>query len=199
MSSALRVLREVHRSELDGSEGGNRLLGCVGVARHSSLTYSPPLGCSRHCEHAGACSERDVPSRRKGQQSAAWYINLFSLWLSCLFWRFLELMLLLCLENSRMVTIICSSEGSQAWFRRVPTFLPILCWSYQLFIDSKWNGLIKDSVTTRCYSEFALNWNRDRRRQNPNSKRGCHPFYIIGFVLGTMNVIRGLLLVLALW
>ena len=79
MSSALRVLRKVHSSELDGPEGGNRLLGCVGVARHSSLTYSPPLGCSRHCEHAGACSERDVPSRRKGQQSAAWYINLFSI------------------------------------------------------------------------------------------------------------------------
>ena len=94
MSSALRVLRKVHNSELDGSEGGNRLLGCVGVARHSSLTYSPPLGCSRHREHAGACSERDVPSRRKGQQSAAWYINLFSLWLCCLLWRCLEVLLL---------------------------------------------------------------------------------------------------------
>ena len=94
MSSALRVLRKVHSSELDGPEGGNRLLGCVGVARHSSLTNSPTLGCSQQCEHAGACSERDVPSRRKGQQSVAWYINLFSLWLSCLVWRCLEVLLL---------------------------------------------------------------------------------------------------------
>ena len=78
MNAALRVLREVHSSELDGPEGGNRLLRCIGVARHSSLTYSPPLGCSRHREHAGACSERDVSPRRKGQQSAAWYIHLFS-------------------------------------------------------------------------------------------------------------------------
>ena len=88
MSSALRVLRKVHSSELDGLEGGNRLLGCVGVARHSSLTYSPPLGCSRHCEHAGACSERDVPSRRKGQQSAAWDWNsLIYMWVACLVQR----------------------------------------------------------------------------------------------------------------
>ena len=50
----------------------------TGASSHHHITYSPPLGCSRHCEHAGACSERDVPSRRKGQQSAAWYIHLFS-------------------------------------------------------------------------------------------------------------------------
>ena len=126
MSSALRALRKVHSSELDGLEGGNRLLGCVGVARHSSLTYSPPLGCSRHCEHAGACSERDVPSRRKGQQSAAWYINLFSLWLSCLFWRFHGLVLLSCFFWRIPGWLPFLQQRSQAWFKRMSTLLRIL-------------------------------------------------------------------------